>query len=419
MTRRHWGCLAAGLLAACQLAPAAPGGPPPNQTVLPSTPLTYPTLPPEWTATFTPTAGPPTATPAPSRTPTATPVGPYSQRLAAAQPAIAQALKRFNSGQYAQALDQWNQIIAQVPEYADAYYQRARCLLHLAPDIRVETDFRAMQEQALADMDTALSLDPSNGNYYHERQFIYVNLGTLELYRADQDYWAALALADAQAALRFATTIPYADRDAADRQIDAGHPEVAVDLYTRLPPVPGRTLVSDADLQDGLARALFGQGFLDQALAHINLSQRLSASNDKLSFKALILLSQGQPAAALTALKQVTVAGRLCGCDYYLRALVYYQLGQPALAQADIDTGTPQTWARGGLRSYVLGLLALDQGDTATGQQLLQEAQASLPRSDGPALLKQITQKLDSLGVPRLNPTPYAGALETPMPTPP
>ena len=79
------GLLAVGLLAACQLAPAAPGGPLPNQTVLPSTPLRYPTLPPEWTATFTPTAGPPTATPAPSRTPSATPVGPYSQRLAARQ----------------------------------------------------------------------------------------------------------------------------------------------------------------------------------------------------------------------------------------------------------------------------------------------------------------------------------------------
>ena len=413
--RRGAWLLAAGTLAACQLLPASGPPPAPPQTVLPSTPLVYPTLPPEWTATWTPV--PASATPTPVRS--ATPEGSYSQRLAAAQPDIAQALKLTNNGQYAAALAQWNQIIARLPEYADGYYQRVRCWLHLAPAIRVESDYRALQEQALADMDLALSLDTRNGNYLHERQFIYYNLAQLELYRVDQDYWEALALADAQAAVRFGTTLDYADRDAAYRQIDAGHPEVAFDLFNRLPPAPGRSLVSDAGLQEGLAESLFGQGFLDEALAHVNLALRLSPTEFKRRLKTLILLSQGQPALALTQLNQISAAGTLCGCDYYIRAFIYYQLGKPKPAQADIDTGSTQTWERGGLRSYVLGRLALDQGDTVTGQQLIQEAQASLPRSYGPALLKQITQKLTDLGLARLKPTPYAAATATAMPTPP
>ena len=416
--------LAAGALAACQLVPgsvAGKGGPPPNQTVLPSTPLVYPTLPPEWTATWTPVPSAATPTLARSATPvhSATPAGSYSQRLATAQPAIAQALKLTNNGQYATALEQWNQLIAQLPEYADAYYQRTRCILHLAPAIRIESDNRALQEQALSDMDMALSLDTRNGDYFYERQAIYYNLAQLELYRVDQDYWEALALADAQAAQRFGTTADYAGRTTALRQIDAGHPEVAQGMFNSLPPAPGRTLVSDAGLQDGLAESLFDQGFTDEALSHLNLALRLSPGEFKTRLKAIILLSQGQPAAALAVLKQLSAAGQLCGCAYYIRALTYYQLGKPDLAQADIDTGSTQTWERGGLRSYVLGLLALDKGDTATGQQLIQEAQASLPRSYGPVLLKQVTDKLNTLGVTRLKPTPYAAATATAMPTPP
>ena len=419
--RQRASLFAAGVLAACQALPGAVLGPTaaPPQTVLPATPLTYPTLPPEWTATWTPV--PLTATPTPART--ATPVDTYKQRLAAAQPDIARALKLTNSGQYTAALDLWNQLITRLPEYPDGYYQRTRCLLHLAPAIRVKDDYRALQAQALADMDQALSLDTRNGDYFYERQAVYFNLAQLELYRVDQDYWQALSLADAQAALRFGTTIGGADREAAFRQIDAGHPEAAFDLFSHLPPAPGRTLVSDATLQEGLAESQFAQGFLDDALSHVNLALRLSPSEYRRRLKALILLSQGKPADALTQLNQLATNGTLCGCAYYIRALTYYELGKPKQAQADIDTGSTQTWERGGLRSYVLGLLAIDDpaqagsGDTASAEQLIQEAQASLPRGYGPVLLKQITQKLDDLGVARLKPTPSSAV--TAMPTPP
>src|SRR5262249_52419479 len=161
--------------------------------------------------------------------------------------------------------------------------------------------------------DQALSLDTHNGDYFHQRQAVYLNLSQLELYRVDQDYWAALSLADAQAALRFGTTIKGADRDAAFRQIDAGHPDVALDLFNHLPPEPGRTLVSDATLQEGLAESLFDQGFLDEALSHVNLALRLSPSEHQRRLKVLILLSQGKVADALAQLNQLNASGTVCG----------------------------------------------------------------------------------------------------------
>jgi tetratricopeptide (TPR) repeat protein len=412
--------LASAALAACQLSPA-PGqaeteAVQARTTVLPATPIRYPTLPPEWTATWTPT---PTEV-VPTLTPSVTPSAPYSQRLAAARPDITKATKLTNNGQYATALELWNKLIPRVPEYADAYYQRTRCIMHLAPEIRVETDYVAAMRRALADMNQALSLDARNGDYFHERQFIYYNFAQIEPYRVNQDYWQELALADAQAAQRFATTIAYADRDIAYRLIDAGHPQEAFDLFSKLPPAAGTKLNTDPGLQVGLAASQFALGFVDEALIHLNLAIKASPSDYKTRDKAIFLLSQGKPAEALAQINTLSdAAGTLCGCGHFIRALIYYRLGKPDQAQADIDLGTPQTWERGGLRAYVLGLLALDRGDQAAGTQLLLEAQASLPRAYGPVLLKQIQDRLDQLGAARLDPTPYAHLIATPMPTPP
>ena len=157
-----------------------------------------------------------------------------------------------------------------------------------------------------------------------------------------------------------------------------------------------------------------------EALTHINLAIQAGPSDYKTRAKALFLLSQGKVDEAYATISQLaSSSGALCGCGRYLRALIYYRLGKPVQAQADIDAGSQETWTRGGLRSYVLGLLAVDRGDTATGTQLLQEAAASLPRSEGPVMLKEIQDKLDQLGVAQPDPTAYEPFSMTPMPTPP
>ena len=412
--------LAAACLAACQpgisTEQAATHAAAAYITVLPSTPMHYPTLPPEWTPTRTPAATPTSPPP----THTATPAAPYSQRLAAAQADINQALAAMNKGQWVAAIPFWTKVIERVPEYADAYFQRTRCILNGTPAVGVESDYAAIVHLALADINQALMLDGRNGTYFYERQLVYEALSGLELYRVDQDYWAGLALADAQAAVRFGTTVQYADHQVAYRLIDAGHAQEALDAFGKLAPLPGTTLKTDPGLQEGLAESNFALGFVDEALTHIDLAIQARPGDALNRERAIYLISLGRLPEALVVLNHSVGANPFfCGCRYYLRALIEYQQGKPALAQADIDFGTAQTWERGGLRSYVLGLLALDKGDQAGGAALLQEAQASLSRQYGPVLLKQIQARLDKLNVSRLDPTAYAPRAATPMPTPP
>ena len=332
---------------------------------------------------------------------------------------IRQALSLTNNGQYSAALPIWDKVIDQLPNSPEARYERTRCYLHLAVDQRIETEYIATMQLALTDMNQALSLDPGKGDYYKERGVIYYNLAQLELYRVDQDYWNQLALADNQAALRYNTTDTYVDRSIAYSLVDAGFPQEALEMFSRLPFVPGDTLETDPGIQVGLAESYFGLGKADEALTHIDLALKASPSAYKKRDRVLILLSLGRLSEALDQINETIADDQFdCGCRYYTRALIYYEQGHPDLAQADIDFGAGQTWERGGLRSYVLARLALDNGDQATGLELLQEAEASLPRRYGLVILQQIQADLANLGAPRLAPTPYAPLVASPMPTP-
>ena len=152
------------------------------------------------------------------------------------------------------------EIIAQVPEDAGPYYQLTICWLNLAPAIQSRTYYQSAMQSALSDINQALSLDSRNGDYFYARQHVYEDPPQTELFRVDQDYWQTLSLADLQAATRFGTTIPMAERTTAYRLIDSGHPQEAYNMFSQLPPAAGKQTTTDADLQEGLAESAFGEG---------------------------------------------------------------------------------------------------------------------------------------------------------------
>jgi hypothetical protein len=69
------------------------------------------------------------------------------------------------------------------------------------------------------------------------------------------------------------------------------------------------------------------------------------------------------------------------------------------------------------MKPYVEGRLALARGDRATALEKFQYAEATLPLSYGPALLKRIRQEITALGGAPLTVTPQAYA-STPIATP-
>ncbi len=343
--------------------------------------------------------------PQPSSPPSATLS--YELRLEAVQTDILTARKLNDQEQWAQALPIWDEVIAQVPEFAGAYYERTRCYLHLMPNIRVLEEYRDYAERSLADMNQALALDPTNGDYYYERFAVHYNLAEIELYRADYDYWRELALADAQSAIAHDTVRTFVDRDVAYSLVDLRRYQEALDMFSQLPPVKGATLETDAGLQVGLAESYLGLEQLDQALEHIDLAIAASPGMHKQFDRALILYSLDRMDEALSQINASIDESPCCfGPRYYLRALIYYRLGRTDLASADIDTGSGLAWQRGGVRSYVLGVIALDSGQPEQATNLMLEAEASLHPQYSSTILKQIQQDLSKLGATPLVITP-------------
>src|SRR5574337_238989 len=115
--------------------------------------------------------------------------------------------------------------------------------------------------------------------------------------------------------------------------------------------------------------------------------------------RTLILYSLDRLDEALSQINASIDATPCCfGPRYYLRALIYYRLGRTDLALADIETGSGLAWQRGGVRSYVLGLIALDSGQREQGMNLLLEAEASLHPQYSSTILKQTQPEFAKLG---------------------
>lgn len=373
-------------------------------------PRTMPTFPPTWT----PAIG--------AATPVGTPKPLFSRRLEAAQDDIAQAHTLMQAEQYAEAVTLWNNVLTQAPEYADGYYQRAESYLGLTSNQRFQSEYQEYQTQALADLNEAIRLDSQISDYYFARYEVQYNLGGLEFYRVDQDVWISQALADLRRADELGATGDTAERQPGFMLLELGRCEEGLAEFNQL------TATSDkpsAGLNTGLAHGYRCEGRFDEALTHIDTALQIYPSFQRKIDRAIILYNLGQLDDALDQINEtIEDSPYYCGCRYFLRALIYYDQGKPDLAQKDIDFGTGQTWDRGGLRSYVLGRLALDAGDQEQGIAFLQEAEASLRREYGPQLLERIQQELAELKAPLLSlevsvqPTPTLLPI-LPQPQPP
>jgi tetratricopeptide (TPR) repeat protein len=103
------------------------------------------------------------------------------------------------------------------------------------------------------------------------------------------------------------------------------------------------------------------------------------------------------------------------GYRYYLRALIYYDMGETDLARADLETGSYYTWERSALYAYVSGKMALEEGQRDAGIAQLQLAEASLDHNFS-LLRMRIIEELAQLGAEPLSITPSITIASTPIP---
>jgi tetratricopeptide (TPR) repeat protein len=335
-----------------------------------------------------------------------------------ASPLISQAEVMILNSQYAQAIPLLDRAIAYAPDLDEPYYLRAKCYFHLLENSSIFSEFQDYISLGLKDIDQAIALRSDDGNYYALRQSILNELaGNLD-YQVDRIAINKLALENARMALDLGTTEDFPDRIYANGLINNDRCEEAKKM---LQDMIDRTDPKDTSI-GGLyhiqSRAYACLGDLNRAIAMVDKSMLNNMDMEyKKGLKAGYLYQAGRGNEALPILNELIEKNpNYGGIRYYLRAAIYIDRGDRKKAEEDLSTGEGKTWFHGGLYSYVLGQMALADGNTEEAISQFQNAESTLFITDY-ALRQRIIKKLKQLGALPLEITPSVMLDATPIPT--
>ena len=325
----------------------------------------------------------------------------------------------MNDGKYDQALPLWTEVIQLAPSLDNAYYQRATCYYDLLPKEHDEMSYSEYNRLALEDMDKAISLSPRNGDYYAFRHDVLITMAYQEVYIVNRQALTRIAHDNILAAIALGPSknFIFNDRVAA---ADLTVLDQCDQSVTQTQAILDKTSLQDPSITglyrfEGEAYACLGQ--LDKAVQAMDASTQNSNNlNEKIYLKAAYLYQSGKLDEALAVLNEtLNTKPTFMGYRYYLRALIYYEKGENALASSDLETGSNYTWGRSDLYAYVTGKMALDKGDRAEGIRLLQEAEATVDHNFN-TLRRRIQLELANRGAKPMVITPSITVTSTPIP---
>jgi len=358
----------------------------------------------------------------------------YVDQFQDSYPMILAAQNLMDAEKYAEAVLAWDKIIELLPDYSYAYYKRSQCYLETVFNgQRYYSETYDYTIMAFEDIDKAIELDSGTGDYYWQRYAVQQTLGDLEPYREQRNDWYELALDDIFEANRLGTSEEYADRYPGWVLVWLERCQEALDFFGQLMAEAQDGQLS-AGLNKGISQSFMCFGEYEKAIIHHRLGYQISSTHkdpDREFKNILLLYNLGREDQALAALDySIREDPYYRGNRYYLRALIHYDRGDYDKALNDIEFGSGQIWGQAGLASYVLGLLAIREGDLAYGKELLEYAEATLDSTFGPDLRNRIRRDLGlpeidpgvpiipSVVVPILTSTPVVVATSTPRPTP-
>jgi tetratricopeptide (TPR) repeat protein len=377
-------------------------------------------LPPTWTPILlTGTTGVQTPTPPSSLS--------LTQRFINNNEKIGLAFQHVMDENYAEAILLWDQIIEAIPEYAHAYYGRGVSYLRLTDNQRFLGEYRENSGRAYADLTKAIELDPYNGDYYRLRVDAIDKLIGISEFRVDSEPLVHIALEDTLQAYLLGNYNPWETRAVGVALTNAGYCEEALDYFLRLTEERENNGEEPSPtINERIGNAYLCLGEYQKALEYNTLAISLVKEEDppismeqKNMKRVLILTALKRYREALEINNDVIEKNPYYRGDrYYIRALVYYKLGKPDLAYEDLNFGSTQTWGQYTIRAYVLGLLALDEGDKENGLYWLQIAEASLSKVYLPHLYAHTLEEIHKLGGTLLHPTPTPSPTSAVTPTP-
>jgi tetratricopeptide (TPR) repeat protein len=362
----------------------------------------------------------PSATPRPSPTPAPTATNTLVMDPSTYNPqpsyTAAEAKREFRSlftqGRYAEDIEFLDRVIASGTNDSEAYYIRAASYQRLMANQRTLGEYEAYNERALADLNKAIEMDPTIGDFYYARGDAYSSWASIQEYRADRDPLLEVALENYRTAMMLGDPLDLTGVSVPDTLYALGRcSEVLAEAQRMDEP-------SEAALNTMLALGNLCSGNSTAALKQIDTAIKLNPNNVRKFYRAIILFNAARLKDALAQLNEILESSPdYNGYRYFLRALVYYDLKQPDRARQDLTTGSSNTWGRGGLMAYVQARLLMDAGDKTRGLEQLRFAEATMSHEYGP-LLDRIRKEMTQFNAAPLAPTLSVHIARTPIPAP-
>ncbi len=338
----------------------------------------------------------------------------------------------ISQGKHAEAILLLDQVTQSAPQLDEPYFLRAMSYHSLMKQQRSQLEYQDYLDKALADVDKAIAIRPDHGDYYMLRQYLLVDLAGMQNYQVDAEHISEYALENAATALNLGATLDeYPDRIYITDLIFTRRCEEAVQQLQEMIDQTDPNNSSIGGLYHIQSQAYLCLGQVDKAIKMVDKSMFNNINMEwKYELKARYLYQAGRSHEALQLLdKLLEQKPSYDGWRYYLRALIYQEMGERDKAEEDLMMGAGNTWGRVGLFSYVQGKMALEDGNVEKGIALLQEADATLDYLFIP-LQKRIQAELEQLGakplkltsslmldatsIPTIQARPTARALQTP-----
>jgi tetratricopeptide (TPR) repeat protein len=322
----------------------------------------------------------------------------------------------FLAGKYAEAALLWDEILAITPDYAFGYLARAQCYYSLGRyDQRILQETREYYDRAYADLDQAIELGLELGKLYDTQYNLFFSKGNLEEYRINRELWYEMGLEANLVSIDKGIRPEWGNRTLGFHLYDLGRCEEALEYFQELEAI---NEVESAGIYTGMSYSYLCLKDYDQALDYVDQAIEIVHSHEREQMRAIIQLNNGQLEEALEYFdNDIAVSPNYGARRYWFRAAIYYEMGDIDQALENIYESYGKSWGNKGIQSYVLGRIAIDNGEIEEGLSHLLDAEATMWRMDVPRYYDWVVAEIERLGAQPLypTPTPSAGPTSTPI----
>jgi tetratricopeptide (TPR) repeat protein len=361
-----------------------------------------------------------TITPWPTRTalPSPTPTRDFATRLQLAQGLIDAAQSNIDAKNYEDAIATLNQVIERVPEYAEAYYMRGFAYRKGCATFTNQGKYLQYIHNAINDTSIAIHLDPTVYRYYRSRGYALSDLA------GQQDTYADVAELRRQAIedLQKAQTLFLPEHEF---ELDTSIVEYKMLLWNcqegmnDIKEIAKNKELTQDEIDTVNIITVEGSICLGNYQEGLDTLDTIPKSKLRNTFfiydKWQFLYNMGHTKEAFALVDDNLAQYPSYGGErYYLRAFMYYQLGEYEKARTDLMLGQGNVWVFPAEAELVAAYLAYHDGNKDQGDYWLGEAYLGRHPMLGPNLNNLIEAEVKARGITIEEYTPDWSTLRTP-----